>query len=119
MKMVAMAKGMKYTVIIGGITLLLTIVTAFAGLQQTGNNWRFNQSQQINSVERKISVLDERVCTLEDIAEKQNDQINNLQDMSSDLKGQFKTITEILSRLDKRTARLEEYFFKNPNKQEK
>ena len=109
-------KIMKYSVGVALIGVIITVITAFANIQQTGNEWRINQIQTGHKIEKKVEVLCERVDKLERIAGNQRQKINDLTTISSNLNGQFENINKVLSRLDERTKRLESYFFKRSQK---
>lgn len=99
------------TIVIGLVTLILTLLAYFYVFQENESEWKFDQRDTVSKVESKVDVLDSEVKNMQRTIDKNCVMIEELRTNTVDMYSQFTRMTEILSRLDKRTERLENYFF--------
>lgn len=98
------------TTIIAVIALLSTI----AYVQQTGNNWRMEQSACIEKVEGIAKSNKQRIVTHieqdNQRHEKLQEEVQNAKQANSEISRQVTRLTAILERVDRRTKALNDQF---------
>ena len=102
-------KYLGYAVAVAAI--LISIVTISYQATNDDTSWLLSNQSCIAEIEKQSELNKQHINGLKEQVAQHHAKISNIEKSSADLNVQFSRIAAILERMDKRTERLEDYFF--------
>ncbi len=112
----------KPATVVGIVTSIITVIiltfTVFINISSHSDKISRQRSDTIGKLQSRVSVLENTISNCKKTDHKLSQEINELKAANSKLDKQLGIMTEILNRLDRRTKRLEQYFYSSQRDKE-